>query len=131
MSVPEGVIVYDNINGQMPLGAAELMGLFESGDRRVRFIEKGFQTGEMTLSKFLDNPYTLAQVGGDMIPILERVAMEVNKSKAHVFSPSERVSFLKYTIISGSEEGFKISGGCNKSSNHGYASGLLKIGEAA
>lgn len=85
LSVPAGVIVYDNTDGKMPANSKDLMVKLSAGDKSVRFVPKGFKTGAMPISDFLKHPYTIAQVGEDMLETVERVAKYYHKKEAYVF----------------------------------------------
>lgn len=126
LSFPEGVIVYDNIDGQMPSTSSELMKLVEAGNKRTRFVKEDFKTGWMSISDFLKHPYTIAQIGEDMIPVAERVAKQLHKKEAYVSGLSRANSDTKrFTALGGyGGGGFSLSGGYDGGGG-GCASGIL------
>jgi len=95
LSFPEGVIVYDNIKGKMPQTSKGLLGLIDKKDERARLVNPGFKTGYMPISEFLKNPYTIAQIGENMIETAERVAKAFNKKEAYVRGLSKSDSDAK------------------------------------
>lgn len=82
LSLPEGFIVYDNIDGKMPVNRKSLMEKSSAKDEFVRFVPRGFKTGSMPISDFLKHPYIIAQVGEDMLETLERVVKIYNEKTA-------------------------------------------------
>jgi|SRR3989344_1896625 len=84
-SFKDGAIVYDNIDGKMPSDSKGLIKLLDSGDKRVRLVKPGFESGNMSISKFLKNSYTIAQIGEEMLPVAERIAKAFDKTEAYVF----------------------------------------------
>lgn len=82
LSLPEGFIVYDNINGKIPVDYKSLMERFNAKDKSVRFVPRGFKTGSMPISDFLKHPYIIAQFGEDMLETLERVVKIYNEKTA-------------------------------------------------
>lgn len=127
MSVPEGVIVYDNRDGKMPSNSKDLMEKLNAGDKSVRFVPKGFRTGSMPISEFLKHPYTIAQVGEDMLETAKRVAEYFHKKDAYVFdldsakSDTRRFSAL-YSIWT--DDRLDLLGDCRGGDRGGYASGI-------
>ena len=132
LSFPEGVLIYDNVDGKMPQTSSELMKLVEQRDPRVRLVSEGFETGRMTLPKFLEHPYTIAQVGEKMMPVLERVAKQVNKSEARVYGLNNSDSDSKRcTAVDGCNGRLILIGDCDGNGRGGFASGVLKTGGAS
>ena len=133
LSIPRGVFVYDNIRGDMPSSSSELVKLFDNGDERVRFVERGFGTGDMKISEFLDHPYLRAQVGSEeMIPVVERVAKAVNQNMAYVWGLDNANKDTKRLSALGGCGGWRIVLGCYSGyGGCGRAFGVLETGEAS
>ena len=134
LSFPKGVLVYDNIKGDIPADSKKLMKMLESGDKRVRFAEKGFKTGDIPISEFLKHPYLIAQVGEEMLPVVERVAKNINKKTAWIYAidsasqDTKRVSALD--VYGG---GLDVGGGCHVDCGDwdGCAFGVVDTGEVS
>jgi hypothetical protein len=92
LSFPDGVIVYDNIDGKMPQTSEELIKLVDAKDKRVRLVKPDLKTDWVAISDFLKNSYTIAQVGEEMIPLVERVAKACHKTEAGVWSIGKKNS---------------------------------------
>jgi hypothetical protein len=131
LSFPEGVLVYDNKDGTIPKTSKKLLGLLNEGDQRVRFVEPGFEKGFMSISDFLKNPYTIAQIGGeDMLETAERVAKACYEREACVLGP-DRADFDKRwltALFSGCENnsGFYLNGCLNSVSHSGFSPGIYQ-----
>lgn len=126
---PEGHIVYDNVDGKMPQDSKGLVRLADGGDTRIRVVKPGFKTGFFSLPDFLKHPVLIAQVGEQMIPIVERVAKTLNKAGGYVFTVEKSktddkrltaVDSLRYNVRLG------LDGDYRDGYNNGFASGVLK-----
>ena len=128
LSFPEGVLVYDNSDGKMPNDRTGLIKLLDKNDNRVRLVKPGFATGIMPIPKFLKHPYVIAQVGEDMLEVVERIAESCNKKDAYVFGLDRADKDTKrYTAVdSGWYVSLSLGGGCLGDGRDGYASGVLK-----
>jgi hypothetical protein len=129
LSFRDGVIVYDNIDGKMPKTSRGLLQLIEAGDRRVRLLKPDFKTGCMSLVNFLKNPYTIAQVGEEMISVVERVAKACHKTRAGILSLEKQrldIDANRQTAVClDKNRGSLVLDGCYRGySNGGYCSGL-------
>ena len=127
LSVPAGVIVYDNVDGKMPANSKDLLEKLSAGDSSVRFVPKGFKTGAMPISEFLKHPYTIAQVGEDMLETIERVAKYYHKKEAYVFGLDNAVSDTKRFTALGSIWlgcGLDLDGSCRDDGRNGFAFGV-------
>jgi len=131
LSFPKGVLVYDNIDGEMPETSKGLLKLLNAKDERVRLVQPGFKTGYMPISEFLKNPYVIAQIGKDKIKIAESVAKSIYKKYAYVKGFDKAHSDTKrFTSISfrsygpdPNDGGMCLNGDFSDSVNGGYASG--------
>jgi len=130
LSFTEGVLVYDNTDGKMPQTSEELLKLRDAKDKRVRFVKPGFEIGVMPILEFLKHPYTIAQVGEDMLETVERVAKACHKKEAYVFgldkanSDEKRLTAL-YSYWCGDCDGLYLYGGYLVG-DLGFASGVCK-----
>lgn len=130
VSFPKGVIVYDNSDGKMPQTSKGLLELIDAKDKRAGLVEPGFEIGVMPISEFLKNPYVIAQVGEDILEVVERVAKNCHKREAHVFALDRSNEDIKtYTKFFSP---LSDNGLCLRSLYHGvsswggFASGVLK-----
>ncbi|MBI2046663.1 hypothetical protein HYT26_00670 [Candidatus Pacearchaeota archaeon] len=98
------VIVYDNVDEDMPSDKKSLIKRYKDGDKSVRIVPYGFKTGEQSVGEFLKNPYVIAQIGNkDMLDVVERVAKGIGKRKPCVHdlgSEGDREDVKRYTWIS-------------------------------
>jgi hypothetical protein len=132
MSFPEGVIVYDNVDAEMPKNTLVLRKMIKEGDRRARFVEPGFQTGDMPIEDFLSNPYTIAQVGEEMIPVVRRVAERLRLSNAYVSGlDSSNQDVKRFTAVSGYGGRLDLDGNYDDNCRNGHASGVLDTAEGS
>lgn len=84
---PDGVIVYDNVDGKMPTDKATLLKRHKDGDKAVRVVPYGFKTESQSVDELMVNPYVIAQVGDkDMIEVVQRVASGVSSRKPYVWA---------------------------------------------
>ena len=129
LSFPDGVIVYDNIDGKMPQTREGLLKLADAKDNRVRIVKPDFSTDWMPIADFLKSPYTIAQVGEDMIQVVERVAKACHKREAGIWSLGKRASDTNrqtavYSYWGGGR--LYLDGYCLGGDGSGYGSGVLK-----
>src|SRR3989338_8564127 len=71
--VPDGIFVYDNLDGKVTRERADLSKRLAASDPSVRFVPYGFKIGNQALPEFLSNPYVIAQFGEDSLGTLEEV----------------------------------------------------------
>lgn len=134
LSFPEGVLVYDNIDGKMPQTSKGLIKLLDAKDQRVRLVKPGFKTGSMSISEFLKHPYVIAQIGEKMIETAERVAKACHETEAYVFGLDRADSDTKRltAVCSGWDGGrLFLDGDYGEGNNGGCASGVSKSAEGA
>jgi hypothetical protein len=135
LSFSEGVLVYDNVDGKMSSDKGALQKLVISGDKRVRFVEPGFETGWMALDDALKNHYTIAQIGEDMLPVFERVARSLDtsgKPQAYVRALSGTSEDIKnYSAVLDLYGGLSLGGSFNVGDWNGFSSGVFSTGEAS
>ena len=125
LSFSDEVFVYDNIKGEMPLNRSDLLELSRQREERVRLIKKGFKTGLMSIEEALVNPYVIAQIGENMLPIFERVAKRLNESEVYVFgSSSTRQDVKTYTSLFVYDHKLDLDGSCHGKDKNGYAYGV-------
>ncbi len=114
---PHEIIVYDNIDGNMPSDRKSLIKRHKDGDKAVRIVPYGFKKGHQSVDEFLRNSYAIAQVGNkEMFDVVKRVAERVSKEKPCVLAlnPSKK-DVKKYTSL-GSDlygRGLNINGICS------------------
>lgn len=126
-SFQEGIFVYDNSDGKMPKNKEDLIGLLNSKDKRVRFVCPEFKTGTMSLSEFLANPLTIAQIGENMLEIAERVAKSCNEKEACILGPSmtgfnrERLTAIVSKWFGGRLGIYSL---CHEGNNNGCSFGI-------
>ena len=60
----EGVYIYDNIDRKMPEDESELIKMYERGDSRIRFVERGFKDGDLPINESWGSEYILGLIGG-------------------------------------------------------------------
>lgn len=132
LSFPEGVIVYDNIDGKMPTSRSALLELANSKDARVRLVEPGFKIGWMPIKDALENSYTIAQIGEEMLPVFERIAKRLDDKKAFVAGLSgTKVDAKRYTAVIDSDGWLYLGGDFRGDGRGGYASGVIPTDEAS
>ena len=93
----EDVIVYDNVDGKMPSDRVALLKRMKDGDKAVRVVPYGFETGSQSVENFAKNPYVVAQVGdkdfaGD---IVAKVAQGVSSRQPYVYALGPQSSDTK------------------------------------
>ncbi len=129
LSFSEGVLVYDNIDGKMPQTSKGLLDLVNAKDERVRLVHSEFERGYMSISKFLKNPYTIAQIGENMIETAERIAKSISKKGAYVFGLDKSSSDTKRLTAVGSDwnDGrLDLDGDSRAGDSDGCVSGVRK-----
>jgi len=129
LSFPEGVIVYDNIEGKMPQTNKGLLDLVNKKDERVRLVQPEFKMGRMPISEFFKNPYAIAQIGENMIETAERVAKAFNKKEAFVYGLDKSDSDVKrLTAVSSGWNDCRLGldGDYHDGNNSGCVSGVRK-----
>ncbi len=129
VSWKEGIFVFDNVDGKMPLTSEALAKLCLSKDKRVRFVPKGAEQGVLPIEKVLKHPFVIAHVGEDMIDAFGKLARACHKNEAYVGyldsanSDTKRYSALYSSRYSGRLD---LDGDCNDSNRGGYASSVCK-----
>jgi hypothetical protein len=84
---PEGVIVFDDPEGNMPKDEKSLMSLYQQGNPSVRYVKKGFKDDEMSISDFVKNPLIVAQVGNeDLTDLIYQRARAINSEKTFMLN---------------------------------------------
>ncbi|MBS3072803.1 hypothetical protein J4477_03145 [Candidatus Pacearchaeota archaeon] len=127
LSFSDGYIAYDNMDGKMPQTSNELVKMLDAKDQRVRLVKPGFKTGYLPMNEFLKHPVLTAHVGEEMIPIVERVAKQLNKNGGYVFAVDKSESDTKK--LSAVDSGrydvrLLLDGVFGDSLRGGYASGV-------
>ena len=128
LSYPEGLFVYDNIDGKMPQTSEGLLALISAKDPRVKFVQPGFKTGLLSLNQFIENPVIIAYVGEEMIPTVERVAKALNPNETSVYALDKSNQDTKTLSGVSGYDGYRLNfhGIYNAGSVGGFASGILK-----
>ena len=121
----EDIIIYDNVNGNMPPDRDSLVKRHKNGDRAVRIVPYGFQTERQSVEEFLKNPYLIAQIGNkNMLDVVERVVKGVSKNKPYVraLNPTQE-DIKKYTAMNSSwlDNGLTLVGNCEGYDDFGFA----------
>ncbi len=132
-SFPDGVIVYDNVRGEITPNSNDLMQRVKAGDEALRFLPKGFMYINGTkefLPEFLESPYLIAQVGEGMDETVERVVKAFNTcDEPHVvfFASDKAISDTRrYTKLSGYSGECLCFNGDHDGTLYGFASGVLE-----
>lgn len=88
----EDAIVYDNVDGKMPTDRASLIQRRKDGDKSVRVVQYGFQTGIQSVSDLVKNPYVIAQAPEVPEEVIAFIAQKVSKKRPSVcsFKPQSR-----------------------------------------
>lgn len=133
LACPEGVFFYDNVDRTMPSSEKGLRDMVQRNDKRVRFryVRKSSVTeGFLPLDDFLSHPYTVAQIGKDMIPTARRLINDVfGRSKACVYGPSElpeEGSKITHTAIHFDYKGRFCLEHMSPLDDNGYAPAIVK-----
>ena len=129
LSFKDGILVYDNIEGKMPQTSKGLLDLVNAKDKRVRFVNPGFETGYMPISEFLKNPYAIAQIGENMMETAEKVAKAFHKKEAYVNGLDRSSSDTKrLTALYSSwyDSRLNLNGNCLGGNYDGCVSGVCK-----
>jgi hypothetical protein len=99
----EDVVIYDNVDGKMPSDRASLIKRMKAGDKAVRVVPYGFETGSQSVTDFVKNPYVLAQVGNNKDfaeDVVARVASGLSKVKPYLWALGPQNSDIKrYTAL--------------------------------
>ena len=128
----EDVIVYDNIDGNMPSDRKSLITRMKDGDKSVRVVPYGFQTGSQSVSDLVKNPYITAQVGDLPSEVVAEVAKKVSKVQPYVYALGPQTNDTKrYTAgVSGwNDSRLIVIGYCVVNDDNGYASGVCRSAE--
>jgi hypothetical protein len=132
LAFSKGVLVYDNIDGKMPLSRDGLLDLFSSGDKRVRLVSSGFpghNCKDMHTKEFLKNPYALAQLGDKMNDIAERYSKTGYPKRMFISSDVPTLSENASDVHANTRVWIDRSGGSlniDRWSSSGYAVGLKR-----
>jgi hypothetical protein len=119
-----GVFFYDNVDGTMPSSSDKLTGLCLKKDSRVRFVEPGFRTGAMPISKFLKHPVVIAHIGEEMIDAAERLVKKCYQKEAYVYAIDRAdKDTLTYSALGSRRDDGGLGLYCyyDLSDNNGYA----------
>jgi len=122
----QGAFVFDDTQGEMPDSIDRLARLSFDKTSGIRFIEPGFETGEMEIQEFLKNPRVLAEVGSDdyIKDVLKRVAFACHKKRAYInaLASSEKDIFNHSALCSFRNDG-RLSLDCvsDEGDRDGYA----------
>ena len=128
-----GIIVYDNINGEMPQTSKKLLEMYESKDQRVRLVPYGFKTGSQEVSDFVRNPYVIAQFGEGQMDLVARVAERFKlKPWVNAVQNVDRET-KRYTALGSLWGGGRlcVDGAYHGGDDDGYAFGVRNTGEAS
>ncbi len=128
------VIVYDNVNGQMPSDRASLVKRMKDGDETVRAVPYGFQTGSQSVSDLIKNPYIIAQVGNLPLEVVAEIAKKVSEAQSYVYAlGSQNRDVKKYTAVYSDwdGDGLSVLGDFGDGHDYGFASGVCKSAEGA
>lgn len=140
----EDVILYDNVDGNMPSDRASLIKRMKDGDKAVRVVKYGFKTGRQSVSDLVANPYIIGQVGDkDFVEdVVARVAKNISKRDPCVYAfyvlnhPTSKDTH-SYTALDldwanwAGIHGLEVDGECYDDSDigdapgDGYAPGIL------
>ncbi len=134
----EKIIVYDNIDGTMDCNEENLLKLYNQKIPKVRLVEKKELKGKQTLSKIIEDPYVIAQLGGDnlfvekIIPtLLENFNLNTESFKVLSNMPKSMSlisSEIRHTIIhySPSSKNLHLTGNIRPENKFGYLMGIIK-----
>lgn len=127
----EDVILYDNVYGNMPSDRASLIKRMRDGDKSVKVIKYGFNTGRQSVSDLVANPYIIGQVGDKEFAedVVARVAQKISRLNPVVYAlePQTRDVHRYTAVVSGWLGGRLVVGGsCRGGDVVGCASGVLK-----
>jgi len=126
----DDVILYDNVDGNMPSDRASLIKRMKDGDKAVRLVKYGFKTGSQSVSDLVANPYIIAQVGDKDVAedVVARVAKKVSKRLPYVYAlePQDR-DVKRYSAVDSYWNGGRlhVGGYCCGDREDGFASGVL------
>ena len=98
----EDVILYDNIDGNMPSDRKSLLKRMKDGDKAVRVIPYGFKTGSQSVSDLVANPYIIGQVADKDFAedVVARVAKKVSKLNPYIYAlDPQRRDIKRYTAL--------------------------------
>lgn len=126
----EDVIIYDNVDGDMPSDRASLIKRMKDGDKAVRVVPYGFKTGSQSVSDLVVNPYIIGQVGDKNFAedIVARVAEKISKLNPYIYALDPQSRDLKrYTAVSSGwfDGRLGVDGYCRVDGDFGCASGVL------
>ena len=128
----DDVILYDNVDGNMPSDRASLIKRMKDGDKAVRLVKYGFKTGSQSVSDLVANPYIIAQVGDKDVAedVVARVAKNISKISPYVGTLNPNLTsedIHRYTEVNSYRDGARldVDGVYYDDCGHGYASGVL------
>ena len=131
--IPDGVIVYDNVDGKMPSNRKDLTKRLEAGDKSVRFVPKGFKREAQSVADLLKNSYVIAQVGGEeMLPIVEQVAVNLKRNPYVWALEDVKDDVHRFTALGsyGCDFRLYLDGNYRGDGNDGCASGVSVVAPA-
>ena len=131
---PNEIIVYDNVDGNMPSGKESLLKRFKDGDKAIRVVPYGFKRESQSVSELAKNPYVIAQVGdkGFAEDVVARVAERISRKEPYVWALNHtNEDVKKYTALySGWVDGrLLLIVDYHGDSGNGFASGVCKSAE--
>lgn len=133
---PNEVIVYDNVDGNMPSDKKSLLKRFKEGDKAIRVVPYGFKTESQSILELARNFYVIAQVGNKDFAedVVARVAQKVSRNKPYVwaFNPTNE-DIKRYSALGPGwyDDGLVVNGEYYDGFRGGYASGVCESAEGA
>ncbi len=128
---PNEVIVYDNVDGNMPSDKKSLLKRFKDGDKSVRVVPYGFKKESQSVSELAKNSYVIAQVGNkDFVEdVVARVAERISRNEPYVWAldpVNVNEDIKRYSALgSGWGDDGLVVGGCHDGRG-GCAFGVCK-----
>ena len=122
------IVVYDDINGDMPSDRETLIKRFKDGDEAIRVVPYGFKTGEQSISEMVKNSYLIAQIGDKDFAedIVVKISKLLKRDRGYVFALEKPTNAKMYTAVNSdwNDDWLYIYGDCGDSDNGGCASGI-------
>jgi hypothetical protein len=122
----EDVIVYDNVDGEMPSDRESLIKRNKDGDKAVRAVPYGFMIGRQSILDFVKNPYVKAHFQDVPEEVVAEIAKKVSRKLPYVWALGPQGKDVKrYTALDSSwfGDGLNLVGNCGDVLEDGYASG--------